>query len=423
MFFENMDIMSSLFRQQAIQAQKQKLHGDVSLAQPLSIYTITSILLAIIIVIILFLSFSHYSRKKTVRGYLVPDKGLIKTYANRNGNIDVLHVSEGDFVTKGSPLVTIVLRRSMLSGEELSESLIDELKLQLVLLQTEHKVNQTMLTKETARLKTVITDHRSSLAVLTNLEALLADKLALQLKQQTQHETLYKDGYLSTLDYQSQQERLIAVRQEIENLQSNRVQTQSLLNAAIAELDILPSQYAIKNGDRSRRRSELLRQIDETENNYRYVIRAVDAGTVVSIQIVEGEFIVTNRPLMSLIPQGSKLVAELLLPTRSAGFVKSGDEARLRFDAFPYQRFGFLKSRIFSVDKALLLDGEAIVPVVLSEPVYRVRTQLTAQDMMAYGDAFPLKSGMLLEADIVLDSRSLLDWLLDPIYSLQGRVG
>jgi membrane fusion protein len=71
----------------------------------------------------------------------------------------------------------------------------------------------------------------------------------------------------------------------------------------------------------------------------------------------------------------------------------------------------------------LLLDGEAIVPVVLSEPVYRVRTQLTAQDMMAYGDAFPLKSGMLLEADIVLDSRSLLDWLLDPIYSLQGRVG
>lgn len=132
--------MSSLFRQQAVEAQKQKLHGDVSLAQPMSIYAVTSILLCIILAIVLFLSFSHYSRKETVRGYLVPDKGLIKTYANRNGNIDVLHVSEGDFVKKGSPLVTIVLRRSMLSGEELSESLIDELKLQTVLLQTEREL-------------------------------------------------------------------------------------------------------------------------------------------------------------------------------------------------------------------------------------------------------------------------------------------
>ena len=126
---------------------------------------------------------------------------------------------------------------------------------------------------------------------------------------------------------------------------------------------------------------------------------------------------------MSLIPQGAQLVAELLLPTRSAGFVKSGDEARLRFDAFPYQRFGFLESHVSRIDKALLLDGEARVPVTLSEPVYRIRTTLSKQDMLAYGDTFPLKSGMLLEADIVLDRRSLLDWLLDPIYSLQGRVG
>ncbi|MGS0724844.1 HlyD family secretion protein [Shewanella sp. 0m-11] len=380
-------------------------------------------MLSIIIAIVFFLSFSHYARKETVRGYLVPDKGLIKTYANRSGNIDVLHVSEGDIIKKGSPLATIVLSRSMLSGEELSESLIDELKLQLTLLTTEQKVNQSLLAKETQRLKNSITDNKQALKVSVNLEALLTEKLALQLKQQTQHQKLFDDGYLSTLDYQSQQQKLIAVRQEIENLKSNQVQIQSQLNDALSELDILPSQFVLKDGDIERRRSELKRQIDETENSYRFVIRAAEAGTVASIQVVEGEFIVTNRPLMSLIPQGAQLVAELLLPTRSAGFVKTGDEARLRFDAFPYQRFGFLESRVSRIDKALLLDGEAKVPVALSEPVYRIRTQLSKQDMLAYGDSFPLKSGMLLEADIVLDRRSLLDWLLDPIYSLQGRVG
>lgn len=415
--------MSGLFRQQAVEAQKQKLHGDVSLVQPISLYISAFIILSIIVAIVLFLSFSHYARKETVRGYLVPDKGLIKMFANRSGNVEILHVSEGDFVKKGSALATIVLRRSMLSGEELSESLIDELRQQLVLLQTEQGVNRAMEVKETSRLKTAMTDSRASLAVLTKLQALLAEKLALQMAQQVQHNKLYKDGFLSTADYQSQQEKLIAVRQEIESLASNKIQTQSKLNASSAELDVLPSQYALKDGDLSRRRSELKRQIAETENNYRYVIRATEAGTVASIQVVEGEFVVNSRPLMSLIPQGAQLVAELLLPTRSAGFVKSGDEARLRFDAFPYQRFGFLDSHVSRIDKALLLDGEARVPITLSEPVYRIRTQLSKQDMLAYGDKFPLKSGMLLEADIVLDRRSLLDWLLDPIYSLQGRVG
>lgn len=75
--------MSALFRQQAVEAQKQKLHGDVSLAQPISI-----ILLSVIIALMLFLSLSHYSHKETVRGYLFPDKGLINTYANRNGNVE-----------------------------------------------------------------------------------------------------------------------------------------------------------------------------------------------------------------------------------------------------------------------------------------------------------------------------------------------
>ncbi|OBT04816.1 toxin secretion, membrane fusion protein [Shewanella sp. UCD-FRSSP16_17] len=415
--------MSRLFRQQAMEAQQQKLHGDVSLAQPISIYFSAFTLLLIVTAIFIFLSYSHYARKETVQGYLVPDRGLIKVFANSSGNVELLHVTEGDTVKKGSPLATIVLRRSMLSGEELSESLIGELKQQLLLLQTEQSVNEAMKKEEEARLNVSISDNLTSLTVLNQLETLLDKKFALQTAQLSQHDKLYKDGFLSSLDNQSQQEKLISIQQEIKNLKSSQIQTQSQLNAATAELALLPLQYKLKAGELARGRSDILRQIDETENNYRYVIRANEAGTIASIHIVDGEFIVNSRPLLSIIPKGAELVAELLLPTRSAGFVKEGDEARLRFDAFPYQRFGFIESNIFRIDKALLLDGEAQVPVALSEPVYRIRAALSKQNMLAYGDTFPLKSGMLIEADIVLDRRSLLDWLLDPIYSLQGRVG
>ncbi len=184
-----------LFRQQAVDAQKQKLHGNVSLAQPLSIYTSVFILLAVVVCIVIYISFSHYARKETVRGYLVPDKGLIKTYANRSGNIETLHVADGDVVTEGTPLATIVLRRSMLSGEELSESLIDELKQQLELLVNEQTVNQTMLENESLRLKTAITDNQQALAVLANLEVLLSKRLALQLSHRNSTKNCIKMGF------------------------------------------------------------------------------------------------------------------------------------------------------------------------------------------------------------------------------------
>ena len=62
------------------------------------------------------------------------------------------------------------------------------------------------------------------------------------------------------------------------------------------------------------------------------------------------------------------------------------------------------------------------MPVALQEPVYRVQVALDQQEIRAYGTTVPLQSGMLLNADIVLEQRSLLSWLLEPILSLKGRL-
>ena len=94
----------------------------------------------------------------------------------------------------------------------------------------------------------------------------------------------------------------------------------------------------------------------------------------------------------------------------------------MRFDAFPYQRFGFIESTIVRIDKALITPNEVQLPVTLNEPVYRLRATLQKQTMNAFGKQLELKSGMLFEADIMLEKRSLIDWLLEPIYSLKGRI-
>jgi membrane fusion protein len=139
--------------------------------------------------------------------------------------------------------------------------------------------------------------------------------------------------------------------------------------------------------------------------------------------VFEGENLTQAKSILHILPEDSELIAELLLPTRSAGFIEEGNNTRLRFDAFPYQRFGFVKSQIVQIDQTLITPNERQMPIALQEPVYRLRAKLNQQQIQAFGKAFDLKSGMLFDADIMLEQRTLIEWLLEPIYSLKGRVG
>jgi membrane fusion protein len=123
-----------------------------------------------------------------------------------------------------------------------------------------------------------------------------------------------------------------------------------------------------------------------------------------------------------LIPEGGRLEAELLAPSRSIGFIKPGQEVRISLQAFPYQRFGTLSGRVRSVSATVLAPAEvAIQGLNIQEPTFRIRVSLSRDAMTAYGESIPLQPGMLVSADVVFDRRSLLQWLFDPIYAVAGR--
>jgi membrane fusion protein len=116
-------------------------------------------------------------------------------------------------------------------------------------------------------------------------------------------------------------------------------------------------------------------------------------------------------------PPNSTLKAELYVPTRAVGFVRAGQPVRVLYDAFPYQSFGTYGGRIETVSQTILTASDVSGPISLSEPAYRVTARLDRPDVDAYGRRVPLQPGMLLKADIILEKRSLLKWLLDPLLS------
>jgi membrane fusion protein len=110
--------------------------------------------------------------------------------------------------------------------------------------------------------------------------------------------------------------------------------------------------------------------------------------------------------------------------------VKIGTEVSLRFDAYPYQKFGQFKGLVREISLNTIPIGELLpssnssmtplgkAVVNASEPVYRIRVQLASQQLVAFNKTHSLKPGMQLTASLVLEHRSIAEWVLAPLYGV-----
>ena len=152
-----------------------------------------------------------------------------------------------------------------------------------------------------------------------------------------------------------------------------------------------------------------------------YAIVAPISGRVAALQTALGRTVEPSVPLMEIVPEGSPLRAHVYVPTRAIGFVRLGQEVRLLYDAFPYQRFGSFNGRIVGIARTVIDPRQLAVPLRFEEPVYRIDVAPEAQTVGAYGERQPLQPGMTLTANLILDRRSFGDWLLQPLNAVLRR--
>lgn len=235
-------------------------------------------------------------------------------------------------------------------------------------------------------------------------------------------------NYISQAQLQEREAELLDQRQRLLELERIRSATQRDFASTQAEEQDITVQ-ALRNENALRRDASTLEQ-DLTENEARreLPIRARQSGTVTAIAVNLGQTVSTASSLASILPKGNKLEAEMYVPSHAVGFIKPGMTAMLRYRAFPYQKFGQHQARVrevatTSVRPEDLTGSAAAMPgAAQSEPVYRIRLELDQQTVKAYGAPMPLRSGMLLDASIMLERRKLYEWVLEPLFSISGRL-
>jgi membrane fusion protein len=210
------------------------------------------------------------------------------------------------------------------------------------------------------------------------------------------------------------QEELIRLRQQLKTLEEQDRKAQAELAQSRAD-ETNQSAGALSSADNFRAQQAQIRAEQS------YVLLAPEDGVVTAIQTGAGRSIDPTVPLMTVVPADAKLHAELYAPSRAIGFIRSGEEVRLLYDAFPYERFGSFKGRVASIAKVALDPNQIDAPFKFEEPMYRINVALHRQDVVAYGNAVPLQPGMTLSANIILERRTFLDWLLEPLRAVRNR--
>jgi HlyD family secretion protein len=242
---------------------------------------------------------------------------------------------------------------------------------------------------------------------------------------------LAKEGALSRIQYLKQEQEtrtslseLSQLRQERERLLLEINEAKSKLqnttdldrkdlltkiaenDKSIAEIDSQLTKTILEN---EKRLNEIDSQISQTKLSLRYEeVTAPSNGTVFDLQAHTPGFVAnTSQPLLKIVPD-DVLTAKVFITNRDIGFVKEGMNVDVRIDSFPFSEFGDVKGKLLSV-------GSDALPPDQNHPFYRfpATVQLERQSLLVNGRVVPLQSGMSLNANIKVRSRSVISIFTD----------
>ena len=416
-----------LFRKKALEARKEakSLHGEVLLYLPESYRGILMLVTLVLVLLLALVVFGSYTTRVTVKGELFSTQGAIPVYLPRPGVIKHYYVGEDEQVAQDTPLFVVSTEVYGAENRGISAGTIELLHERKRLLQRQLESEGSAHEENVRSIDGQIKSKQSEKALIAQQLIEVRKKnelLAIGLRKYEEarlQEAISDDSMTEKtltalngkIDYHERQRQLEATLRDLGNLAFEREQ-------AISEFGRRTLQI----------KGDLLvieEQILAAESQKGTIVKAPATGTVTAIQGFNGSFYDNSKPVCFILPSGAELEARLLVPANAIGFIKKGDSVSLRYSAYPYQQFGQGKGTVYSISGTSLLPEELSLGAKLSisEPMYLVKARIELQTVTGNGTSYVLKPGLVLDADIMLETHRIYQWLLRPFLSLSEKFG
>ncbi|CAB3753572.1 HlyD family secretion protein [Paraburkholderia solisilvae] len=417
----------NLFRHEVLDAKATKWMGNIVLVRPVSFRLYTAIAAVAACAVIAFLYFGTYTRRTTVNGQLLPDAGLIKIYAPQPGIVVEKHVKEGELVTRGQLIYVLSSDRQSAPGLSAQSEISAQVRSRVVALEEERQKTEALQQGERNTAYTKVTSLTGQLRELDAQIASQTERTDLARDALTRYEALASQDYISKDQVQQKRADLIDQQMKQQNLERDRAGTLQALTESKNDSSGLALKQMNQLSELERTLSSTREELAESEVKRQILITAPQAGIATGVLAEVGQAVNSSRPLLSIVPAGARLDAQLYASSGAIGFIRAGNPVLLRYQAYPYQKFGEYGGRVAAVAHTALPSSDLLAPSApASGPdsaYYLITVRLDRQAVHAYGSDVPLQSGMTLEADIFQERRRLYEWALAPLYSLTGKLG
>ncbi|KVM58351.1 anibiotic ABC transporter [Burkholderia ubonensis] len=414
----------SLFRPEALDASKGKLIGTVALYSPPYRWLLIAVVAVIAVSVAAFMVLGTYTKRERVMGQLVPSAGVLNVSPPVTGTVERIEVREGQRVRAGDPLITV--------SAEVATSLGDAREMVRTQLETQRErlrsdlSGQTVLAEEAIRgLKDRAATLERQLRELQMQHTHRVRQVELARSQLEKLSMMRTQGYASNSQVDQQEASVLDAEARLQDSVRAQLDVQGQLIQARQQLREQPLNARQQRNEMGRKLAETEQAIVENEARRSVVLRAPADGVVGAILFKVGQIINAGQTAASVLPADGRLEAQLMVPSRAIGFIHPGQTVVLRYEAYPYQKFGQQFGRVSGISRSALSPQEVATltgqPNV-QEQHYRLTVALDRQDIAVYDRTERLRPGMALDADLLLDRRTLIEWVLEPIYALGRRV-
>lgn len=411
---------SDLFRTEVIEARRGSWLGRISLAQPLHLWVMTATTAVAAGAIISFLVVGTYTWHSRVGGQLVPTRGLVTIPASTEGVVSELMVEEGSIVEEGQRLAVVTVPRVTPSGGDSARAIEDRIRERRESLEKSRVAQVHLMEVQRQGLHEQLAKVRRELAQLEREIKTQAQQVGLAQETEARLQTLYKRQVISEQEWREQQSAVLTRLSSQQGLQRQAEGVRQKIAQLEQTLSELPVQLRTTLANIDRELAALEQERIGAQSKSTLAIVAPAAGVISSQLVKPGQAVQAGQSMFSIVPGDGQLEAELRVPSRAIGFIASGDRVLLRYQAYPYQKFGHHTGHVIRVSRNAL--GSAELGTQVQEPSYRVVVALDGQTVLAYGKPERLKPGMLLEADVLGEKRRLIEWIFEPLYSLKGKL-
>lgn len=419
---------SSLFRREVLETRSEQRFGSVLIHQPPSYYIIAVISLAMVTASLALAYFGTYTRKASARGLLMPEQGLFRLVAPSSGQVSTVNVREGQSVDLGQPLFTLTTAQVTSSGP--THLLVrDQLERRLGLAQSSAAYSQDREARELVLVRRRGETLDAELRQLDHEHALLTKREMLAERHRTRVARQAESGFVSQAQLEQAEAELLTVRQQRHSIQRAQAALERDRAQLHAGMEEIRARHQAQLTEVETTQAILRQELAELDARRELISAAPFSGTVTGVHVHEGSIVSAGAVLASVIPDAAKLVAHLYVSEQMSGFLAPGQSVQIRYAAYPYQKYGMASGFVTSVARSPYALSELpphVASVVHSESqlqslYYRVVVELDEQVLAVEGKRFSLKAGMVLEADIVQDTRRLYEWALEPIYSVTDK--